>query len=545
VIRKILAASAALAMGAGLALIAVSPAVADDELTPPVAVAALDPSETPAADAEEPTAPPVDDSALEPGSEESPIAEPESEAEPPLEDQSEEQTEERSEEPQSAFGARLAPAVFAAAAAAVSVQQCAAMNPATYVTSTARMFFEDRVGGSHTLTATGMQISWAAVGGDLSLAKSAGYIPVTIPFEEIGTPALGYTSSTGASAGLNLTLFKDGAWWGNLVYEPLFADFWINKAVTGMPAGPNPGYQLAYGTLDEFLTAFVANGSDVDVVAVGYSGGSGSQGTGVVTSLTAGCDTWLFASPPPPTNQVCTAFSSVVVTDLAQLDLSQSRALGHQELETGALRVWTEAAPVPAVAPDPRKAAGYLDVPDFPLTSTGTLAVGWTGTNPPPGGQLVVDLDDDTVPDGILVFEPSFYGQNVWLASIRAGFSTVGAPTVGGGGGSINGSIDQYLANWPDAKGLAIGYSLGSGVTGDGKLTLLQAGCIQVTFDAPFSLPTLPIGGGGGNTGGQLDTLALTGADRGPGLALGAALLLVGLGLAGAAAAGRRRPIAG
>ncbi|MGV3714082.1 hypothetical protein, partial [Pseudolysinimonas sp.] len=117
--------------------------------------------------------------------------------------------------------------------------------------------------------------------------------------------------------------------------------------------------------------------------------------------------------------------------------------------------------------------------------------------------------------------------------------------TVGGGGGSINGSIDQYLANWPNAKILALGYSLGSGVTGDGKLTLLQAGCYQVRFTL---LDTLPFPdpdptnsgtpGAGGN--GQLETLALSGVQSGWAVGIGALLLLTGVALALLAAVARR-----
>jgi hypothetical protein len=370
-------------------------------------------------------------------------------------------------------------------AAPVGVAPCAVAVSTTYVRTTTGMTFEDRAGGSHALTASGLSIAWSHA--DLSLSKSAGYLPVSVPFESAGVPAWEFVSTSGASAGLNLTLAKNGSWFGNLVFEPLFDQYWINKAVPGMPAGPNPSYQLAYGTLDEFLEAFGDNTWDVDIVAIGYSGGSGSIGAGVVKSLTVGCDRYVFQAA---TNATCTASSTLVVTTLAALDLTSTRADGHNAIVDGALHVWTGTA---TGSPDPRKAAGYLDVPDFPLTRTGTVALGWTGSAPPPGGQIVVDLDGNGSADGILVFE-AVYGQNLWLASIAPGFVTTGAPAVGGGGGAINGTIDQYLAKWPDAKGLALGYSLGSGVTGDGLLTLIQAGCLRVTFDLPAAAP--PAAGG-------------------------------------------------
>ena len=474
--RRILAASSAVSLVAGLTLIATSPALAESaEPVEPTTVELSEVVEAPAEPVvEAPAGPGVDGSPADPVD---PIP-PSDDATSDAEGTPEEETDDTSAAP----AARVAMVV--PAAVVPTVQQCATPNATTYVTpgsatATSMSFADTRSGGSNTLTSTGLQIDWR--GPDLTQSKAAGYIPVNIGFESAGTPSMTYTVSSGASAGLNLTLFKDGSWFGNLVLEPLFSEFWINKAVPGMPEGPNPGYQKAYGSLDAFLAAFVLAGWDVDIRAIGYSGGSGSEGSGVVRSLAVGCDTYVF-SAAPVVNAQCRSLTPIVVDDLADLDLSNTRSDGHNELQAGALRVWTGTA---TGSPDPRKAAGYLDVPDFPLTSTGTVALGWTGTTPPPGGQIVVDLDGDGTRDGILVFEPSFYGQNLWLASIRAGFDTTGAPAVGGGGGPVNGTIDQYLATWPNAKGLALGYSLGSGVTGDGLLTLIEAGCYRVTFDLP------------------------------------------------------------
>ena len=483
-LRRFLAGASALSLVAGLTLIASTPAFADevDPVVPiesPVATdAAVDPGLPPAEEEGE----------LDPDSTET--TDPESTDPESTESESTESTE------SDTLDTPAARVMSFAAAAVRTVQQCAAPNPTTYVTpgSTAYAamdFSESRSGGSHSLTSSGLEIAWAAVGGDKYYAKSAGYVPVSIPFVDAGTPALDITSTSGASAGLNVTVAHNGTKLGNLVFEPLFAKYWATFAVSGMPAGPNPGYQKAYGTLDEYLAAFDALAMDVEIIAIGYSGGSGSEGTAVVNSLTVGCDQFVFAAPPPPTNQACGVTTGIVVTSLSQLDLTSTRSLGHQALRSLGLRVWTEAAPaVPPAGPDQRKAAGYLDVPDFPLSQTGDLAVSWTASAPgqlAPGGQLVVDLDGDTSPDGILVFEPLAYGQQVWLTSVRPGFSTTGAPEAPGGGGPLNGSIDDYLVTWPDAQVLAVGYSLGSGVTSSGILTLLRAGCLNITFNAAAS----------------------------------------------------------
>ncbi len=195
----------------------------------------------------------------------------------------------------------------------VEVQECVTPNTPTAITTLEGMYFETRSGGSQRLAGGGIEI--ATFGTDLTQAKSAGYVGLVppIPFGEIGTPSMLYTVTSGASAGLNVTLTKNGAWFGNLVFEPLFDEWWINKAVPGMPAGPNPGYQLAYGSLDEFYNAFLTAGWTVNAVAVGYSLGSGAIGSGIVESLTIGCDTYTFGLPElPPLGVIPASASSVL-----------------------------------------------------------------------------------------------------------------------------------------------------------------------------------------------------------------------------------------
>jgi hypothetical protein len=176
-------------------------------------------------------------------------------------------------------------------------------------------FSESRSEGHHQYVAGGLRI-WTT-GPDLSLSKSAGYVPVSFPLSKVGTPAMDYTTTSGASAGLNLSITVDGVWAGNLVQEPLFEKFWGTKAIPGVPAGPNSGYQHAYGTLNEILADSV--GHDIQVVAVGYSLGSGAIGDGVVNSITAGCVNYTFnyttisVLPEVPTaSDVCGVANDVV-----------------------------------------------------------------------------------------------------------------------------------------------------------------------------------------------------------------------------------------
>jgi hypothetical protein len=183
---------------------------------------------------------------------------------------------------------------------APTVPTCSSTS-GTVITSLSSLdLSETRTQGHVELVQNGLHI-WTT-GPDLSLSKSAGYIATDFALKDAGVPALGYTTTSGASAGLNLTLYVNGAWKGNLVYEPLFAKYWINKAIAGLPAGPNPSYQLAYGTLDEILQAYANDAvTDLRIKAVGYSLGSGAIGDGIVNSITAGCTTYTFTAPPPLT----------------------------------------------------------------------------------------------------------------------------------------------------------------------------------------------------------------------------------------------------
>lgn len=156
-------------------------------------------------------------------------------------------------------------------------------------------FGESKSGGHHDYVPSGLHI-WTDGSG--SNDKSAGYVATSFPLSQVGIPTLGYANTSGESApGLQLTVYVNGAFFGNLVSEPLFPKWWSSHAVTGLPAGPNPGYQLSYGSIDDYLFAWAQQGvTDVQVKAIGYSLGSGAKGDGIVTSVTAGCVSYAFTS---------------------------------------------------------------------------------------------------------------------------------------------------------------------------------------------------------------------------------------------------------
>ncbi|MEO6114839.1 MAG: hypothetical protein ABIP33_00480 [Pseudolysinimonas sp.] len=156
-------------------------------------------------------------------------------------------------------------------------------------------FGESKSGGHHDYVPSGLHISTDGSG---SNDKSAGYRATDFPLGQVGIPSLGYANTSGESApGLQLTVYVNGAFFGNLVNEPLFPKWWSSHPVTGLPAGPNPSYQLSYGSIDDYLFAWAQQGvTDVQVKAIGYSLGSGAKGDGIVTSVTAGCVSYAFTS---------------------------------------------------------------------------------------------------------------------------------------------------------------------------------------------------------------------------------------------------------
>ncbi|MBP6880811.1 hypothetical protein KBC31_04250 [Candidatus Saccharibacteria bacterium] len=177
----------------------------------------------------------------------------------------------------------------------------------------------------------------------------------------------------------------------------------------------------------------------------------------------------------------CVSTTPVHSTSLGSWNTGETRTTGHNELTPNGLRVWTESNTTTD------KAAGYrpasFNLADlgngFGLTSIGTGAT-------PPSLQLTVDLDGNGTPEGNLVAEPAAYGSDtLWLSSNWTSLDISNAPTtVNGGGTGKGGGVNAWLAAFPNAKILAIGYSLGSGVKGDFVITKITAGCSEYTFAA-------------------------------------------------------------
>ena len=340
-------------------------------------------------------------------------------------------------------------------------------------------FAQTRAHGSNTFVPGGLQVTTTV--GD-SLAKAAGYKAIDIALAEVGDIAIDLTGTTGVppSVQLGTDLDNNGTQDGYLVYEPSYygENLWASNAIvsggfTGLPTVGGGG-GLISGTIDQYLAAY----PDARVLSFGYSLGSGVIGSSVITSITVGCTEYPFTKAPT-VNVTCSAIADGGVATDAALDgwdFSQTRANGSNTFVADGLRVVT------TVGDSLAKAAGYKEL-DIALAEVGQLDIDLSDVSGvPPSVQLVVDLDDNGSTDGILVYEPDYYGQNLWATNSIVSGGFTGLPAVGGGGGPVSGTIDQYLAAYPEARVVAFGYSLGSGVIGSAVIHSITVGCAEYGF---------------------------------------------------------------
>ena len=181
----------------------------------------------------------------------------------------------------------------------------------------------------------------------------------------------------------------------------------------------------------------------------------------------------------PPTGGVSSATASTTIhvpSDFVRA-LSDTRATGYYEVLGTSLHVFTEAA----TSTD--KVAEYVKT-STPLSAAGEPKLDYTNTSGGvPGAQLVVDFDGDGTSDGILIGEPGVYGDDWWLNNSATQFVKDGAPSHTGGFGSANhGTLDQWRAAFPNATVQDFGFSLGSGVKGDGLINSITFAGAKYTF---------------------------------------------------------------
>jgi hypothetical protein len=161
-----------------------------------------------------------------------------------------------------------------------------------------------------------------------------------------------------------------------------------------------------------------------------------------------------------------------------QINFSETRSGGHNLFTDDGLHVYTD----DSTSVD--KAAGYFDV-NKSLHTVATAAeptMDWAGTEPQAGKQVVIDSDLDGHPDSTLVGEP-VYGNEWWLSNGSSDYAKANAPHTGGGFGSDwYGTLAEWDAHLPGAVATQAGYSLGSGIEGDGTISSMTFADTEYTF---------------------------------------------------------------
>jgi hypothetical protein len=166
------------------------------------------------------------------------------------------------------------------------------------------------------------------------------------------------------------------------------------------------------------------------------------------------------------------------------LDKSETRATGHVDFMANSLHVWTEGA----TSTD--KAAAYFPV-EMPLPDVGEPTMEWRFNNPAltaiPGKQIVFDADDVSGNGNdynVLVGEP-VYGNVWWLtsgSSVEAKMADPSGDNNSGNGSEWFGTLAQWGEVLPNGRVYAGGFSLGSGVHGDGFIASMTYGDTTYRF---------------------------------------------------------------
>jgi hypothetical protein len=165
------------------------------------------------------------------------------------------------------------------------------------------------------------------------------------------------------------------------------------------------------------------------------------------------------ADPKPRPGLV---YSTIYSTDF---DYDESRSGGSFTATASGLAIATSGT----TSVDKVALYQYVDVS---LASATDFDLDYTPTaGSLPGGQLLVDLDGDGTPTGYLVIEDAYNG-GIWLsANWSTDVDPTSLPVNGVGGGGVDwATFEEWTAAFPEAKVLAVGFSLGSGAYGEGTV---------------------------------------------------------------------------
>jgi len=159
-------------------------------------------------------------------------------------------------------------------------------------------------------------------------------------------------------------------------------------------------------------------------------------------------------------------------------DFDDSGDNGHYEASAEGLRIWTEGT----TSEDQVRLLQAVDIPLADVTSAGVDFTNTSGAGVP-SAQLIIDTPSVVgLIDGTLVAE-AIYGDVVWLtAGSSDGLKALAPHTGGGYGSNWWGTLEEWGAAVPDATIVAIGFSLGSGVLGDGILHSVDLDDVSYPF---------------------------------------------------------------
>ncbi|MEH3033036.1 MAG: Ig-like domain repeat protein [Aeromicrobium erythreum] len=332
--------------------------------------------------------------------------------------------------------------------------------------------------------------------GSTSTDKAAGYFDVGVDLADAGEPSMEWVarnnnggSNVKPSVQLRVDFDADGTIDGTLVGEPTYANgsplygdnWWLTNGSKAFAKDQAPSHSGGYGstnngTLDQWRDVF----PDARILQSGWSLGSGVKGDGVIYGITVGDRQHLFEKGAERTSEVLYE---------SDIDLSGTRSKGHNDFRpTSGVRVWTEGDS------SEDRAQGFFPV-GTRLAEAGEPSMEWTpnngnaGKNVKPGIQLRIDIDGDGVADGTLVGEPTYadgtllYGRNWWLTNSSSAAFKALAPSNGGGFGSeYNGTLAEWRDKLPGATVVTAGWSLGSGVLGDGIVRRISVGTKDWAF---------------------------------------------------------------
>ena len=172
--------------------------------------------------------------------------------------------------------------------------------------------------------------------------------------------------------------------------------------------------------------------------------------------------------------------------------LSDTRPAGHIEFLEEGLHVYTDDTSSDA------KASEFYEPHGATAGIPSSASQDWYGTDAEAAMQIVFDVDAErgNGNDFNIIVGEKIYGDDWWYTGgqTRAALRGITCPQTDSGSGSdCHGTLAEWQTAVPDAEVYALGFSLGSGVKGDGVLRAQTFGGEEYIFtDEVNAAPTTP-----------------------------------------------------